>query len=176
MRTANPMHISCPYEVGDILTTKNAKLPSERWPGTSWKAIETMLLGANKAHPVGSTGGAESMSYTPSGSVGGTALTINQMPTHTHDERWPAGYISYSTSTLRKIMDVSKSTNKTTTYRIAADSADVTTSGSANTNYNAVTTDNTGGGATHTHSFTGTAKTISIMPPYTAVYIWERIA
>jgi len=36
--------------------------------------------------------------------------------------------------------------------------------------------DDTGGGKSHNHSFTGTSATIATMPPYRAVYIWERTA
>ena len=33
-----------------------------------------------------------------------------------------------------------------------------------------------GGGGSHSHSFTGTAATISTIPPYLAVYMWKRIS
>lgn len=33
-----------------------------------------------------------------------------------------------------------------------------------------------GEGATHTHTFTGTAATINTMPPYLAVYVWKRVS
>lgn len=33
-----------------------------------------------------------------------------------------------------------------------------------------------GNGEKHTHTFTGTAKDVSIIPPYTAVYMWKRVS
>ena len=33
-----------------------------------------------------------------------------------------------------------------------------------------------GGGGAHNHGFTGTATTISTMPPYLVIYMWERTA
>lgn len=72
MRTQNPMGV-CPYEVGDVLTTRNATDPSIRWPGTSWTAVESFVLGASASHPAGSTGGEETHT-----------LTVTEMPKHTH--------------------------------------------------------------------------------------------
>lgn len=68
----NPMH-TCPYEVGDVLTTSNATHPSARWPGTSWTAVESFILGASAAHPAGETGGEEAVT-----------LTTPEMPSHKH--------------------------------------------------------------------------------------------
>lgn len=59
MIATNPLTAPCPYDVGDILHTTNATPPSTRWPGTTWQAITTMLLGASSAHRAGETGGAE---------------------------------------------------------------------------------------------------------------------
>ena len=64
---------TCPYEVGDILQTKSAALPSARWPGTEWAAIETFLLGASANHAAGSTGGEEKH-----------LLSVAEMPAHQH--------------------------------------------------------------------------------------------
>lgn len=63
----------CPYDVGDILETKNSTNPSQRWPGTEWTAIETFLLGASETHAVNSTGGEETH-----------RLAVSEMPAHTH--------------------------------------------------------------------------------------------
>lgn len=176
MRTANPMQKECPYDVGDILQTRNAAHPSTRWPGTIWEAITSMLLGASDAHPAGSTGGAESASYTPSGTIGGTALTTNQIPAHSHVERWPSSFASYASSTLYNVRNVADTTNKTTTAGVRSDDGYATADGgmSSSSSYGAVTTGSAGGGQSHTHGFTGTSAEISTMPPYTAVYIWER--
>lgn len=65
---------SCQYDVGDILTTMNTTVPSERWPGTSWVQItDCMLRAADSTHPAGSTGGAWEVTQ-----------TVEQMPRHKH--------------------------------------------------------------------------------------------
>ena len=66
---------SCPYDVGDILTTMNEAAPSERWPGTSWMQItDCMLRAADNEHPAGSNGG-----------VWEVVQTVEQMPRHEHN-------------------------------------------------------------------------------------------
>lgn len=85
----------CPYDVGDILETKNSTNPSQRWPGTTWSAIETFLLGASAEHAVGSTGGEETV-----------VLTLPQIPAHRHSVNIysvssgniSGGFVNYSTT------------------------------------------------------------------------------
>lgn len=43
-----------------------------------------MILGASDAHPAGSTGGSETHNHDLSGTVGGTTLSVAQMPSHGH--------------------------------------------------------------------------------------------
>lgn len=56
----------------------------------------------------------------------------------------------------------------------------LTTNGASETHTHSVTAkgtnSNTGSGESHTHGFTGTAATINTLPPYLAVYMWERVA
>ena len=66
MRSVITSPNSCPYGVGDILTTMNTDAPSERWPGTTWAQItDCMLRAADDTHPAGSTGGAWEITQTP---------------------------------------------------------------------------------------------------------------
>lgn len=71
--TPPPTYDACPYDIGDILQTKNNKNPSERWPGTEWSAIKTFLLGVSENHPLGETGGEEEH-----------ALTVEELAAHDH--------------------------------------------------------------------------------------------
>lgn len=119
----------CPYEVGDVLTTRNAADPATRWPGTSWQRItDRFILGAGGSYSVGATGGEASHT-----------LTVNEMPSHNH----PSGVSS--TSAL-------SGTSGSTTAQCFFD---------RNYGYTAYT----GGSAAHNN-----------MPPYIALYFWERTA
>lgn len=134
--------------MGDILTTRNATAPSTRWPGTTWRAITTMLLGASDKHPVGSTGGAESVTS------GGTAINREQLPdtvllNYTNDN---GGDIS-----VRGVLSQ---------YNNIPDGQSGF-SFNQNAKARGLTTEDAR--QPHTH-------TVATMPPYTAVYIWERTA
>lgn len=72
-------------------------------------------------------------------------------------------------------------THTTTTGGVSAWHTHTTTTGGVSKNHTHSVTaagsiGNTGGGGGHNHSFTGTAATISTMPPYLAVYMWKRTA
>lgn len=72
-------------------------------------------------------------------------------------------------------------THTTTTGGVSANHTHTTTTGGVSKNHTHSVTaagsiGNTGGGGGHNHSFTGTAATISTMPPYLAVYMWKRTA
>lgn len=74
MIVQNPMHVTCPYEVGDILQTTNATAPSTRWPGTTWQQIaDCFIRAADSSHPAESTGG--SWSHTQ---------TVDELAAHSH--------------------------------------------------------------------------------------------
>lgn len=135
---SGPSEASCPYEVGDILQTKNAAPPSERWPGTEWAAIETFLLGASTEHTAGSTGGEERHT-----------LTVAEMPEHYHDKIF------------------THDVNDTVATAVGNDAAPGT--GRRDITY-------TTGSRSFYTSKTGGSQPHNNMPPYTTVYIWERIA
>lgn len=119
---------SCPYEIGDILQTKNATPPAERWPGTEWAAIETFLLGASAAHEMGETGGEEKHT-----------LTVDEMPMHRH--------MIYMNDEGTGIL-----------------------------NWGPNNATQQSGMASNWTAYMGNSKSHNNMPPYTAVYIWERTA
>ena len=86
-----PTYDACPYDIGDILQTKNNKNPSERWPGTEWTAIETFLLGVSETHPIGTTGGEEEH-----------ALTVEELATHDHNTISTGQKLLYDAATSTK--------------------------------------------------------------------------
>ena len=128
----------CPYEVGDVLTTRNAADPATRWPGTSWQRItDRFILGAGGSYGVGATGGEASH-----------VLTSEEMPRHLHSGmHWGT-----SSNALQFGVNGSGSGFWRLSYSSAASEANFYTG-------------YTGGSAAHNN-----------MPPYVALYIWERTA
>lgn len=129
-----------PYPVGSIYLSADATSPAALFGG-EWTRIEgRFLLAADSSHAAGSAGGAASVTS------GGTAITIDQMPSHRHSIspgaiRWP-----------------DPSSGQATIYWNEA--AGPYVSGANLTAY-------VGGGKVHTH-------TVNTMPPYLAVYVWQR--
>ena len=122
--------------------------------GTTWTQLQgRVLIGASSTYANGSTGGAASVSYKPSGTVGGHTLTVSEIPSHKH-----AVFGTY------KLLGSAG----TSDYYCTMEKPGTTTE--------AYYSNDTGGGKSHNHSFTGTSATIATMPPYRAVYIWERTA
>lgn len=142
------------YPVGAIYESADASFnPNESWGGTWVEISGKFLLAAGGSHSVGDTGGAESVSYTPSGTVGGHTLTINEIPSHNHSINIE------SHSTQRGIL--SDSTGLVNDF--------VCDPVAGNTGAK-------GGNAAHNHSFTGTASNIATMPPFEVVKVWKRTA
>lgn len=155
------------YPVGSIYMSVNNVSPATFLEGTTWEQIkDRFLLSAGASHSAGSTGGNESVSYTPSGTVNGHTLTIAEMPSHTHTQNAhhhaTDGHVNYNTG-------YTADSAKGSGYRWG-------TSKVSNTKDATATNKNTGGGGSHSHGFTGTAATIETMPPYLTVYMWKRTA
>lgn len=115
------------YPVGSIYMSCKDTSPAEIYGGTWERIKDKFLLGAGDSYSLGATGG--SATHT---------LTVNEMPSHTHEYyRMKAGG---------------------DTWWVAGSSGTIFTQEYINTN-------STGNGQAHNN-----------MPPYLAVYIWERIA
>lgn len=135
------------YPIGSIYMSVNSTSPATLFGGT-WEQISGRFLYCTNTSKT--TGGAESVNYTPAGTNTGTAITVDQMPSHSHligkQETGIAGSSGDATATIWWKSD----------------------SGIASTSV--------GGGKTHTHTFNGTKTTIKTMPPYFTVYCWYRTA
>jgi microcystin-dependent protein len=116
--------------IGQIImsTTLNTQAKViEQYGGTSWTKIEgRFLLGASSSYPVNATGGEATHT-----------LTIDEMPSHTHNLKYELN------------------------ARATGGSPNIGTG----TSVGSEATTSTGGGQPHNN-----------MPPYKAVYIWERTA
>ena len=78
------------YPVGSIYISYSSTNPSSFLGGT-WEAFgkgQTLVgidTSSTEFKTLGQAGGSKTISYTPSGSIGSTGLTISQIPSHTHD-------------------------------------------------------------------------------------------
>ena len=146
------------YPIGSIYLSVNSTNPSNFLGGgwTSWGSgrvpvgVDTSDTNFNT---VEKTGGAKNV--TPSGAIGGTALTEDQMPSHNH-------YIAVdSTGSAAVETGYAAKTNLTKNTKMGY----VPSLGG--TSY-------AGSNQTHTHSFTGTQHTN--LQPYITCYMWKRVS
>lgn len=103
---------------------------------------DKFVVGAGNSYAVNATGGSASQAVNLSGSTGATTLSVNQMPSHTHNVFLKsASSDNFGTALIRGQGDY--------TYKTA------------------VSTSATGGSGSHSHSLSGSA-TVSTLPPYYA--------
>ena len=131
-------------------------------------------IGKSGSYALGSTGGGTTSSFTPSGTIsgstGGTALTIAQLPSHNHSGSTVTSG-TFTLSNLRSPSGGGPATNaisRNTGNNVGppqSSTAYITGSLLSNT-----TIGNTGSGSTHDHtlsaSFSGNAGTVNILGPY----------
>lgn len=164
------------YPVGSIYLSANETSPASLFGGTWEQMKDRFLLGAGDSYASGATGGAKSVSYTPKGSNAGTALTNNQLPKLTGKINAGSGSTGASAGgygAFRSASGVFSTATEMQYGRPSENNAIAWPSNAAS--YQTVNLD-IGGGATHTHTFTGTAASIATMPPYLAVYMWKRVS
>ena len=142
--------INLVYPVGSIYMSVNNVSPATFLGGT-WVAIQDrFLLSAGSSYSAGSTGGAATVKA--SVSVNNHTLTIDQMPSHTHNQLCGYGDIGTSDSDAFR-------------YQFW---------GGTNRGWHNRFTQNTGGSQPHNHGVTISAH--NNMPPYLTVYMWKRTA
>ena len=104
------------------------------------------------SYALGATGGATTDTPTLSGTNAGTTLTSAQIPAHQHGTPltgWPSGTWTGGTGASNAAIDASG-------FSLATGSV-------------ALTLDNTGGGSSHTHTWSGTSAAVNTVPPYVVV-------
>lgn len=166
------------YPVGSYYMSSSATNPETLFGGTWVQIKDTFLLTAGDIYTVGSVGGASSINYTPKGTNTGTAITAAQMPKHRHTTRlWnyagTQGKAKTTSNYGADVADCSYGLGKATWGTWQNSSFTCAQDGYGDQNG---ITDIAGNGATHTHTFNGTASVIPTMPPYKVVYAWERTA
>lgn len=149
------------YPVGSIYLSLSSANPATLFGGT-WTAINNkFLVASGSSFSPGSSGGSSTHSHTTAGHT----LTVSEMPSHTHiqnahnhtqhPETWmncapKDGMIPSSGSFYAQALTATYYTGSTT-----------------------ATNQNTGGNGSHSHGNTGSS---SNLPPYLAVYAWQRVA
>ena len=142
------------WPIHSIYFSYNDTSPASLFGGT-WEAITgDYYLMLSDSASTDRTGGSNSTSYTPSGTVEGHQLTINEIPRHNH-----------------------LVTNSTTTYGPGTQDAwrCMSFPGTNHDYWQNIWSGDNGGGGSHSHGFTGTAATITINPKYYKVYAWRRV-
>ena len=191
------------YPVGSIYISTKLSTPAQVGSaiGGTWESYGKgqTLVGIDTSQKefetVSKTGGSKSNSYTPSGSIGSTGLTIDQIPSHTHT------YDKANANTDPHKLTIEETPNEliryfyadegvwslgTWSYHGAGHAATMrnqTGYGDYNKGHtHPISTTSTPTGAAgkgttsdgHTHTFTGTATTLNNLQPYITVYMYRR--
>lgn len=179
------------YPVGSIYMSVSGTSPATLFGGT-WEQIqERFLLSAGSTHTAGSTGGAWNKTLTYSGNTGGTALTVEQLPSHSHDIGEHSGTASASgsghTHTYYKPSFTPSDAGEgnqglvsdgVNVGYLTGSEAGIGVDEGAHEHFVTIgetSTDNAGGGESHTHSVSVSMNS-DVTPPYLAVYMWKRTA
>ena len=165
------------YPVGSIYMNVTNLNPATIFGGT-WEEIQgRFLLGRSASHQVGQTGGGETV-----------ALTVEQLPAHTHTGP------SHTHSTPNHTHTAScgsagahshtvarQKVGATGTAKYAAQGSANHSTSSAGAHTHTITIASGGGGTTgaagtgNTGS-TGSGQAVNIMPPFLSVFMWKRTA
>ena len=191
------------YPVGSIYLSTSLSTTSEVASaiGGTWEVYGSgrTLVGVGNngtsTYAINTTGGSSSTQYTPAGTVGDTTLTTDQIPSHAHNYVKATG-VGDHTLTIAEMPKHSHRQAIVSTGSKAADGASwyqsvrwdlaswaentFETGGDQPHNHplstSTVASGATGGGGSHTHSFTGTQATIATQDPYITVYMYKRIS
>ena len=153
------------YPVGSIYISTSSTNPGTLFGGTWSQITDRFLLAAGSSYTAGNTGGAKTANISHTHTTGDCTLTVNQIPSHTHNQKtigedgninpWVANKSGSSAGvyTRQQVAWYSSGKQQVPTY-------------------------GTGGGAAHNHGSTGSggSSSLSIMPPYLVVYVWKRTA
>ena len=186
--------ISKVYPVGSIYMSVNDTDPGTLFGGT-WQQIQgKFLLGASSGHSAGSTGGAETVTL----SAGNIPAHTHTIPDHTHTvpnhiHTVPAHTHTATASTagvhshdIRRTMNAASGSARYAfegsanvfkpTLDAGAHTHTITVASKAAFNTTSSGTCTTGSGGSGNTGSTGSGSAVGIMPPYLAVYMWQRTA
>jgi len=189
------------YPVGSIYMSVSNVNPETIFINTEWVQLQDrFLIAAGQTYEGGTTGGSATVDITPSGTVEGTYLSTEQIPSHSHllnEHSHGAGTLktnatgSHTHDTKgNATASLNGSGNEARTQKRASGgggwkvpnddgmAASGLHSHTLNDNYTVKQADgNTGSygqGNSHAHPFTGITETVNVLPPYLPVYMWRR--
>lgn len=140
------------YPVGSYYTSATATDPNTLFGFGTWARVKgRFIVGLDETDTdfdgVGEQGGSKTHTHTDNLSVAGHALTIAEMPSHTH---------TFTQEDTRGIDSLGAEDGTSSFFT--------------------ETTDSTGGDQEHTHGLSGGVQAADGLPPYEAAYIWKRTA
>lgn len=156
------------YPIGSFYETSDSTFnPNEEWGGTwSLESAGLVHVSAGTGYSIGSTGGAATHVH----ATKNHALSISQMPAHTHNSRTLVGtmrVMAWANSAVSGIVSIS---NQDKNKNPSSGSNE----GAATYTINATHThDSVGGSAGHNH---GNTESATNFPPYIVVNRWHRTA
>ena len=154
----------CPFPINSLYLSLGSENPSTLWLGTTWQKQEgRFLLGSSSSYSLGATGGASSI-----------ALSVANMPSHTHSASQSAHTHSQPAHTHKVSQFIS--TAALGSY-VGLDGGGWTAYYNSSNNTSSAGGDTTGS-ATPSISIgaTGSGTAFSILPPYLVVNIWKRLS
>ena len=174
------------YPVGHLYISFNEVSPATFIGGT-WSRFATgyALITAGSNYVKGNTYGANSKTLTPSGTVGYTALSVSQIPSHVHNiDSFLSGYVSadhvHGAGDQPVGNGIVPNNNSYDDNRRTGARSSVSWPGStwADSHYHGIILyfDAAGSSNGHNHPFTGTASTVSVVQPSVFAAVWIRTA
>ena len=188
------------YPVGSIYMSVNSTDPSTLFSGTTWTRIQdTFLLAAGTNHSAGSTGGAETVTLTsaqsgvPAHDHGATGLTVTGGATTNAGTSSDAAWGFRSSALLPRTgatglvgTQTGVTLSKSSTQRYSISNNNYTTAKTTGTiedtvnfaahSHKLVAHSHTVGGTTADNTAQNASSAHENMPPYLAVYMWQRTA
>lgn len=158
--SAEGINIDMIYPIGSVITnSKSTFNPNDLYPGTSWQRIKGRVivgLDENDAdfNSSGKKGGYKSFNNNHTHKTKGTKLTIEQMPSHTHDIVSTSGRIG--NVSLYPLQMIEQNSSKVDPNVCRPE----------------------GGNEPHDHGETESSQSNNqtLLQPYIVKYVWERIS
>jgi len=177
--TDNQALLQLIFSVGDVWVTKSEDDPAVRFGFGTWEKVEGKFIVSTSStdtdfSPVGKTGGVKTHTHNDNFSVNSHTLTEAQVPTYVHSHEYRDRYHVDTPN------EVSASTFKEFTpsnYNAGRGSQGTDGDNSVWLYYDSDTeTDTFGGGGSHSHGLSGGVSNATVLPPYEAMNVWERVA